>query len=220
MPQLSELDNPQPSLGQLIVDKVNSDYPGYTMTPQTDSNGCKHIILREVFRLGKPLPETAANSAKPTNPFGGANNMRTKINNILDNETHPDYPACAEIRKLWGGDGYLTNMISLDDAMPAIITWLGKVSPVHKNIKCLCDFIKANTATTDNEDDNDDDTEDPVNSLSAKFAELRPGCRVRTTNEKPQRVYAIDLVVVVAGQSRNTALQTVQAKIPNCQTAQ
>lgn len=58
-----------------------------------------------------------------------------------------------------------------------------------------------------------------IDSLSAKFAEIIPGAMVRTTNENPKRVSAIDLVMVVGGQNYDAARKIVAREMPNCNKA-
>ena len=205
--------SPSSSLGQMIVDRVALSYPGYAITVKVGEDGVKCVELRDIMRLGNKLP--ALYSTKY--PWGNAGNLITKVKNIIEKKTiaDPYYDICVKISEHWNG-GTGTGLVELEKGMPVIIMQLSKLTNVHEIIKDLSAFIKEKTGQMDEDDDDDGVGEDSVNSLSSKFAELRPGCRVRTTTEKPQRVSAIDLVVVVGGQSRHAAVQIVQAKLPNC----
>lgn len=202
------------SLGELIVYKVNSDHPDYSMTI-VDLSGTKHVILREVLRLTYP----------PSNDWGNPSNLRARITKAAEDPAHPNYQTCIDIKKHWNLS-QKPALIKLDDALPATIILLEKLPPTGGIIKEVFAFTKArlnnnsiaNAMEIDDDDDNDDVMD--VNSLSAKFAEIRPGCKMRTTNETPPRVSAIDLVMVVGGQDRNTARMTITRKMPNCPTVE
>lgn len=200
-----------PSLGQMIVDKVKLDYPDYAMTVKVrKEDRVKCVEVRDVLRLGNELPAPYATNY----PWGNAQNLIRKIRTVLKKNpsTDPHYAACTKIAQFWG-EGQGTQLVELEKAVPIIIVELSKIlSTKDEIIKALSAFIKEKTG----EEEEGGQEEDSVNSLSSKFAELRPGCRIRTTTEKPQRVSAIDLVVVVGGQSRDAARQTVQAKLPTC----
>jgi hypothetical protein len=104
------------------------------------------------------------------------------------------------------------------EKLPAFILALAKFTGTSK-AKTFVDMINnvsPNVYVPEEVGTEEDNDNEPVNTLSTMFAELRPGCRMRTTDEVHPRVSAVDLVMVVAEQNRHAATQTVQAKIPNC----
>lgn len=205
-------------LGQMIVDKVNQAYPGYEMTVQVrKEDGVKCVPLREIMRLGNKLPAPYAGNY----PWGNGQNLTSKVRNIVEKKTSADpyHAICMKITRHWG-KGTGTELVELEKDMPIIIMQLSKFPPVYEIINDLGAFIKEKTGGDGDDDDEGMPGDNSINSLSSKFAELRPGCRIRTTTEKPQRVSAIDLVVVVGGQSYNTAKHTVHVKLPNCPVAE
>lgn len=121
--------------------------------------------------------------------------------------------------------------IPIDTQLIPLIVKMAELDPTNSRLKDIMAMVNnsATNATANAANDNDmmdedkevdDDDDEPmgINSLSAMFAEIRPGTKMRTTNETPQRVSAIDLVMVVSGHNYCAAKKTIYAKVPDCPT--
>lgn len=141
----------QPSLGQMIVDKVNQTYPGYEMTVQIrKADKVKCVALREIMRLGNVLPLSFATDAT----WGNGQNLKSKVRNIIEKKPSDDplHAICKKIEEHWGkGNG--KELVELEKGMPVIIMQLSKLPSPYKIIKELSAFIREKTGDVDEDEE-------------------------------------------------------------------